>query len=88
VVNDLDKLKLVKKEDVITSEVRSFKYEYVIYDLGHRKNTDCILSYLSSIGIYCCGRFAEFEYMNSDKVVEHAKLLAKKINYMLEVNNL
>jgi hypothetical protein len=38
-----------------------------------------VLSYLQSVGIESCGRFAEFEYMNSDKVAEHSQLLAKKL---------
>jgi len=80
VINDLAKLKLVSKEDIIDCEVRSFKYAYIIYDLDHRENKNRVLKYLLKLGIYCCGRFAEFEYMNSDKVVEHTQTLATKLN--------
>src|SRR3989338_1435497 len=85
VIAGLDKLNLVKKEDVVDVALRSFEYAYVVYDLNYKKNVDCILKYLLSIGIYCCGRFAEFEYLNIDGVVEHSDKLAKKLN---EKNNL
>jgi len=80
VVSDLDRLNLVAKGDITDIEARSFEYAYPIYDLNHRKNTDVVLDYLKGLGIHCCGRFAEFEYINSDKVVENAQNLAKKLN--------
>ena len=43
-------------------------------------NIDVVLNYLKGLEIYCCGRFAEFRYINSDKVVERAQALAKKLN--------
>ena len=80
VIDDLDKLNLIKKKDVIDAVSRNFKYAYVIYDLEHRKNADRVLKYLLNVGIRCCGRFAEFEYLNMDAVVEHSYKLAKKLN--------
>ena len=59
VIYDLNKLKLIKKDDILDTAVRSFRYAYVIYDLDHRKNTDRVLSYMSDLGIACCGRFSE-----------------------------
>lgn len=67
-------------EDVNFTDFRVEKYAYVINDLNHRKNTDAVLGYLNEIGIKSCGRFAEFEYLNSDKVIEHAMNLAATIN--------
>lgn len=80
VIDDLDKLNLIKKKDVIDVNFKNLKYAYVVYDLKHRKNTDLVLRYLSNLGIYCCGRFAEFEYLNMDAIVEHSYKLAKKLN--------
>ncbi len=80
VIDDFDKIDLVKKNDVFDSEVRTFQYAYVIYDLDHRKNTDTVLSYLANQKIFCCGRFAEFEYLNMDAVFEHSYALAQKLN--------
>ncbi len=80
VVADLDRIGLVKRSDVIATEIKSFKYAYVIYDLDHRQNADTVLNYLSGLGIDCVGRFAEFEYLNMDAIVERTKKLAASIN--------
>jgi protoporphyrinogen oxidase len=82
-VEDLIKISLIKKEDITGVEVRTFPYAYVIYDLEHRKNTDAVLQYLRSIGIQSAGRFAQFEYLNSDQVAEKTKILATELNGML-----
>ena len=80
VIDDLARLDLIDADDVLDVDVKTFPYAYVIYDLDHRKNTDFVLDYLARIGIACCGRFAEFEYLNSDGVVERSRKLADKLN--------
>lgn len=80
VISDLVGLNFIEKNDVVAIETRTEKYAYVIYDLDHRKNVDIVLNYLKSIGIESVGRFAEFEYLNSDAVVERSLSLADKIN--------
>ncbi len=80
VLDGLEKLRLVNKPDVLDIELRSFKYAYVIYDLNHRRNADHVLNYLKNKGILCCGRFAEFEYLNMDGVVGHSFKLAQRLN--------
>lgn len=79
-IADLASLGLIEEADVISSEVRTEEYAYVIYDLDHRKNTDKVLGYLESIGIRSAGRFAQFEYLNSDGVVENTLKLADELN--------
>lgn len=74
------KLGFVNADDVVSVDTRTEKYAYVIYDLDHRKNVDLVLSWLRAQGIESVGRFAEFEYLNSDGVVEHTLALARKIN--------
>ena len=80
VCDDLAKTGLVSKKDILKTNVRKFEYAYVIYDLDHKKNAAKIMNYLKSIGILCCGRFAEFEYLNMDSTVSHSIELAKKLN--------
>lgn len=80
VKDDLVKLGFIKHEDVSATRVQTFPYAYVIYDLDHRKNTDYVLGYLQDQGIRSAGRFAEFEYLNSDQVVERTMKLANEIN--------
>ena len=71
---------IASADEVNFTDFRAEKYAYVINDLDHRENTDKVLRYLRSIGIESCGRFAEFEYLNSDRVIEHAMNLSGKIN--------
>ncbi len=86
VIKDLEKLNLIKKDQLINIDLKKIKYAYVIYDLGHRKRVDLILNYLREQGIYCCGRFAEFEYLNMDQIIEHSNRLAEKLNKEEGVN--
>jgi len=79
---DLEKLGLVAKEDIIAIQLQKFKYAYVIYDLMHRQNTDTILSFLKEKEIYLTGRFALFEYMNMDQVIDTSEKLAETLNQM------
>lgn len=78
-VNGLVNLGFIDQKDLVSTKVLSEKYAYVIYDLNHRKNTDKVLSYLESIGIYSAGRFALFEYLNTDAVVEKSWSLAERL---------
>ena len=79
VLGDLERLGFVRRQDVRAVDFRSFRYAYVIYDLNHRRNADCVLDYLSTVGIRCAGRFAEFEYLNMDKVVGNSRRLAAEL---------
>jgi protoporphyrinogen oxidase len=80
VVDDLVKIGFIDAADVVSIDVRTEKYAYVIYDLDHRKNVDLVLGYLREKGIESVGRFAEFEYLNTDGVVEHTMQLAERLN--------
>jgi protoporphyrinogen oxidase len=80
VSKDLQKLNFVQPEDITAIELKSFPYAYVVHDLDHQKNINLVLIYLRSMGIESCGRFAQFEYMNSDKVAENSQKLAKELN--------
>jgi protoporphyrinogen oxidase len=80
ICSNLHNTGLVHKKDILKTAVKTFKYAYVIYDLNHKKNAAVILKYLKSADIECCGRFAEFEYLNMDKTVSHSLKLARKLN--------
>src|SRR5258708_12831856 len=80
VVHDLAALDLIRPEDVLDVEIKTFPYAYVIYDLAHRKNTDYVLNYLSRLGISCCGRFSEFEDLNSAQERDRTQKLAPTLN--------
>ncbi len=80
VLDGFEYMGLAKREDFIDIDIRRVKYAYVIYDLLHRQNADTVLNYLRSLGIFSCGRFAEFEYVNMDNVIERAMKLAATLN--------
>lgn len=80
-IEDLVRIGFISDKSLVNfTDFHQEKYAYVIYDLNHRKNTDLVLDYFRSLGIESSGRWAEFEYMNSDKVIEHSMNLAEKIN--------
>lgn len=79
-INDLVKIGFIESQSHIQfAECHREKFAYVIYDLNHRKNTDTALGCLRNLGIDCNGRFAEFEYLNMDGVIEHSARLAEKL---------
>ena len=80
VIEGFEKMKLAKKEDFLNFDMKRIDMAYVIYDLHHRNNVDNILKYFESLGISSCGRFAEFEYVNMDHVIERAMKLSNSIN--------
>jgi protoporphyrinogen oxidase len=80
VIDGLVRLGFIAREDVLNVAVRTEKYAYVIYDLDHRRNTDRVLAWLNERGILCAGRFAEFEYLNTDAVVERTLRLGRRLN--------
>jgi protoporphyrinogen oxidase len=80
VIQSLARLGFIDRRDIIDTATRMERYAYVIYDLNHRQNVNSILAYLKDQGISSAGRFAEFEYLNTDGVVERTLNLARKMN--------
>jgi protoporphyrinogen oxidase len=67
------------REAINFMDTKKFEYAYVIYDLEYKKNISMIRNYFENQGIMLCGRFGEFEYLNMDAVVRHARDLSEKI---------
>lgn len=80
IVGDMSRLGLIKKEDVVYTNLRRTKYAYVIYDLDYKKNMAIVSEYFQKQGIVLCGRFSEFKYINMDGCIRSAIECAKKIN--------
>lgn len=79
VISDLEKEGFLNKKEVITTDVKRSKYAYVIYDKNREKNLAIIYEYCKQQGIELCGRFAEFEYYNSDAVIRSAKTVSERL---------
>ncbi len=76
-LEDLNKIKIINKKDVVLTTFHRFKYAYVIYDLEYFKNTETIFNYLCSLGIESVGRFGRWEYMNMDATIKMSKEFVK-----------
>jgi protoporphyrinogen oxidase len=80
VVEDLHREGLLDKQKVIVTDVTRRKYGYPVYDLNYYKNIKILNDYFDSIGVPLCGRFAQFEYINSDECMRRAIALADRLN--------
>ncbi len=80
VLDGFEFMGLASREDFVGIDIHQVKYAYVIYDLQHRRNTDIVLDFLRSNDVHCSGRFAEFEYVNMDNVIERAMRLSAELN--------
>jgi protoporphyrinogen oxidase len=80
VIGDLDRVGIIRKEDVIVRDTRRIEYAYPVYDRNHGKNTAVLRCWFESMGIDQLGRFAEFDYINSDECIHRAMRLAQKLN--------
>ena len=56
-----------------------FQYGYPVYDLDYRKNVTILRDSIAASGLRLLGRFAQFDYINSDVCVERALALAAEL---------
>jgi len=66
VVQTLEAMKILTKDQVVYSSVERQPYAYVVYDLGYQKNIAIVKDYCTSLDIPLVGRFSQFEYLNMD----------------------
>ena|SRR5208337_2243034 len=84
VIGDLARVGILREQDVIVRDTRRFEYAYPVHDRAHGKNTQVVRDYFTAIGIDLLGRFAEFDYINSDECIRRALVLAEKLNGQTE----
>jgi protoporphyrinogen oxidase len=66
-VDDLVKIGLIERHEVLESFSRRARYAYPLYDLTYRKNKDTVLEWLDGIeGLDTTGRQGLFKYNNMD----------------------
>jgi protoporphyrinogen oxidase len=80
VAEDLDKIGIIKKQEIIATDIHNSEYGYVVYDHAYKKSIAIVREYCNSIGITLHGRFAEFEYINMDEVIRRSIALGDRIN--------
>lgn len=79
-LNDLDRIQVLKKSNVIVTDIKRSRYGYPVYDLNYSRNVKIMRDYFKSIDVDLLGRFAEFEYINSDECLRRAIALANRYN--------
>jgi len=79
-IGGLEKRGLLKREDVVLTDVRRSRYSYVVYDSAYEKNVRIIRDWFPRQGIHLVGRFSFFEYINVDGAVARAMEIAGRIN--------
>lgn len=84
VIGDLDRVGIIRKEDVVVRDTRRIGYAYPVYDRNHGKNTAVLRRWFASLGIEQLGRFAEFDYINSDECIHRAMQMARRLNMVEE----
>ena len=86
VISTMEHEGFIDSKDVCETDLVKEKYAYVVNTVGYLKKLKVIRKYFNSIGIHLCGRFAEFEYLNTDAVIRHAFDLSKSIKSDFSIN--
>jgi protoporphyrinogen oxidase len=80
VVEGLGRLGFLDRSELTYRNVTRFTYGYPVYDLDYHTNARQLRTLVEACGIHLLGRFAQFEYINSDVCVERALALAKRLD--------
>lgn len=79
-VADLARMELLDPATVIYRKALRFTYGYPIYDQAYFARKAALHASVEAAGVHLLGRFAQFEYINSDVCVERALALAARLN--------
>ena len=79
VVNGLNKMKIINKNDIFYTNVIRSKYAYIVYTIDYYKNLKIVKDFIKKQEIEICGRFAEFEYLNMDACIKRGIAMAKNM---------
>ena len=79
VVDDLARDGVLDRNTVCYRKVHREKFAYVVYDLGYADRVRTIREYTETRGIHLAGRFAEYQYVNTDACVRRALDLSRQI---------
>jgi protoporphyrinogen oxidase len=76
----LERLAIVDPERIVYRKIVRFLYGYPVSDLAYRAEVTRLREVVEAAGIHLLGRFAQFDYINSDVCVERALALAARLN--------
>jgi protoporphyrinogen oxidase len=76
-INELERTGLVDRSTIVYRKLIRFLYGYPVYDLDYRANVTAMRDAVAATGLHLLGRFAQFDYINSDVCIERAIVLSK-----------
>jgi protoporphyrinogen oxidase len=79
VVGEIERIGFVDRGSIVYKRVARFLYGYPVYDLEYRRNVTDMRASVAATGLHLLGRFAQFDYINSDVCIERAVALAKEL---------
>jgi protoporphyrinogen oxidase len=80
VVADLDRVGILSADEVLLTDVQRLTYGYPVYTHSYRRNRKVFHDYFDDLGVELCGRFAQFDYINSDECLNRALQIAQRLN--------
>lgn len=80
VVDDLDRIGIIRRAEVVETDLRRIPYGYPVSDMSFRPCKAVVHRWFADQGIELLGRFAEFDYINSDECMRRALALAERLN--------
>jgi protoporphyrinogen oxidase len=78
-LSDTSRIGFLDRDSVVYTKVVRFTYGYPVYDLEYRRNVTAMRDAVGATGLKLLGRFAQFDYINSDVCVERALALAAEL---------
>lgn len=87
IINDLNLMGVLHTADVVATDLRRIEYAYPVYDLEYTRSRAILHEYFTSLGVDLLGRFAEFDYINSDECIRRSLALADKLNRSAGLTN-
>jgi Protoporphyrinogen oxidase len=79
-IRELATTGLVDPSTIVYRKAVRFLYGYPVYDLDYRANVTAMRNAVAATGLHLLGRFAQFDYINSDVCIERAMALAKVLS--------
>ena len=80
VIGEIEQIGFVDRDAIVYTRVARFQYGYPVYDLEYRRNVTAMRNAVAATGLHLLGRFAQFDYINSDVCIERAIKLAGELS--------
>ena len=83
VLEDLSKIGIIRKEEILFVRAWVHTYGYPIYTISHKSDREIITNWLSEQDIIMLGRWGSWHYWNMDKVYENVLKTINNIAFRL-----